>query len=149
MKKLITFSLLIFMSIFLSFTPKPEGLNYESLWSELKANDVQYPEIVFAQAVLESGHFKSIVCRNNNNLFGMKYPKVRETMATGSNRGYAIFPDWKASVQDYKLWQDRFLKRRNITNSNEYLIHLDKMYSETSGYSKMLKKIIKNFAHLS
>jgi uncharacterized FlgJ-related protein len=149
MKKLITLSLLITMSILFGFTPKPEGLNYQSLWSELKANDIQYPEIVFAQAILESGHFKSVVCRTNNNLFGMKYPKVRKSMATGSRRGYAIFPDWKASVQDYKLWQDRFLKRRSITNSKEYLMHLDRMYSETRGYSAMLKKIIKDFSYLS
>ena len=148
MKKIITICLIGIFSIFLSFTTEIDKPNYELLWSELKANDVKFPEIVFAQAVLESGHFKSFIFRTNNNLFGMRYPRVRETLATGAKSGYAVFSDWKSSVKDYKLWQERFIKRRGIDTKSEYLTELDKVYSESNGYSAKLKKIIKNFEYL-
>jgi len=148
MKKIITICLIGIFSIFLSFTTKIDKPNYELLWSELKANDVKFPEIVFAQAVLESGHFKSFIFRTNNNLFGMRYPKVRETLATGAKSGYAVFSDWQSSVKDYKLWQDRFIQKRGIDTKAEYLTELDKVYSESNGYSAKLKKIIKNFEYL-
>jgi uncharacterized FlgJ-related protein len=151
MKKIITVCLLVLPLLFTSFAannPQNTPPNYELLWSELIANGIKYPEVVFAQAVLESGHFKSTVFKSNNNLFGMKYPKVRETLATGSNRGYATFYSWKDSVKDYKMWQDRFIQKRSISNRNEYLIYLDKIYCQTTGYSTLLKRIIKKFDYL-
>src|SRR6187402_1570007 len=34
--------------------------------------NIKFPNIVLAQAELESGHFKSVMFKENNNLFGMK-----------------------------------------------------------------------------
>lgn len=157
MKTIKLICLFAILSLSLGFKPmsdkvetKTESqlLNYESLWQELKQSNVKWPEVVFAQAVLESGHFKSIVCRKNNNLFGMRFPVKRETIAKGKNMGYATYTSWQHSVQDYKLWQDYLLSRKDIPNRVSYFILLDRIYSETPGYSNKLKQIINNFSYL-
>ena len=53
-------------------TPKPEFFYKtpeEGLIEALDYYEIQYPEIVYAQALLETGHFKSSACINDNNLF--------------------------------------------------------------------------------
>lgn len=50
---------------FFSQTPK-EGLKEALSYYNLKHKD-----IVYAQAILETGHFKSDICLKNNNLFGL------------------------------------------------------------------------------
>jgi flagellum-specific peptidoglycan hydrolase FlgJ len=101
---------------------------------------IKHPEIVLAQAKLESGRFKSRIFRENHNLFGMKLPKIRKTLATGKNRGYATFKDWKSSVNDYKLWQDRMIKKGKT--KAEYYTYLQKNYAENEQYVIILKKIV-------
>ena len=50
----------------------------------------KHPEIVTAQAILETGHFKSYSCKTRHNLFGLKY-----------NHKYLIFDHWKESCDAY------------------------------------------------
>ena len=68
---------------FFSQTPK-EGLEEALSYYGLKHKD-----IVYAQAVLETGHFKSDLCLNGNNLFGSYHSK---------NHRYSTFHHWKACV---------------------------------------------------
>lgn len=49
-------------------------LTIPNLLAEIKKNGIKYPKIVLAQAILETGWFKSSVCRNKHNLFGLTYP---------------------------------------------------------------------------
>ena len=49
------------------FNQSPE----EGLVEALDYYEIQFPEIVYAQALLETGHFSSSVCKNYNNLFGL------------------------------------------------------------------------------
>jgi uncharacterized FlgJ-related protein len=118
-------------------------VNYESLYQEIVRNHIEYPEIVWAQAILESGNFKSEVFNSNKNLFGMKFPRRRTTTSIGSNRGYARYESWEESVKDYKLYQTHYFKDRKI-NRSQYFIHLNRVYCEIgSSYSDRVKKIIK------
>lgn len=54
---------------------------------------LQYPEIVTAQSVLETGHYKSRLCRKSNNLFGLYDSKKRR---------YREYKSWQESVKAYK-----------------------------------------------
>jgi flagellum-specific peptidoglycan hydrolase FlgJ len=104
--------------------------------------EIKYPEIVFAQAILETGHFKSSNLKSSNNLFGMMMPNVRETVAIKKNeRGFAVYETWMHSVQDYKLYQDYTMRKKNMTRS-QYLSFIDRKYSESRGYAKKLRSII-------
>lgn len=100
---------------------------------------LEHPYIVFAQAVEESGHFKSEIFQENNNLFGMKMPWNRATTAIGINRGHAVYTSWRQSVIDYAFFQMSYM--RGLTRE-EYLSKLSKSYAENKKYVANLKRII-------
>ena len=76
------------------FGTKPDKeLNIENLMATLRQFDVKFPQIVAAQALLETGYFTSRVCLENNNLFGLRRP---------SNGSYYTFNSWEESVKAYK-----------------------------------------------
>ena len=149
MKKLII--LLLIFSSFLSHTKAEKDsslLTKENLWLTIKEMDIVYPEIAFAQAILETGHFQSQNCKEANNLFGMMMPNVRETVAIKKNsRGFAVYETWVQSVQDYQLYQSYMMKKKKMTRS-QYLNFIDKKYSESRGYAKLLKKIIQRHKNI-
>ena len=66
---------------------------------------VDKPAIAFAQARLETGDFTSRIWIENNNLFGMKPPKVRDNYVSGVNRNFAVYRHWFYSVLDYSEMQ--------------------------------------------
>lgn len=101
---------------------------------------VEHPEIVYAQAILETGSFSSNIFKENNNLFGMKTPRVRPTTAIGTHRGHAKYKSWQDSVRDYALWQEYYKsKGYDIT---KYDIFLKKFNSKPS-YINRVKYIVK------
>lgn len=125
-----------------SFTTYDE-ISYQNLYSKILECDIKFPDIVFAQAVLETGHFRSKLFQNANNLFGMKLPNKRETVAVGkTSGGYAKFESWESSVYDYSLWQNYVISKKGSLSREQYLNMLDKIYSESKGYSKKVIKII-------
>lgn len=125
-----------------SFTTD-DKINYQNLYLKILECNIKFPDIVFAQAVLETGHFRSKLFQNANNLFGMKLPKKRETVAVGkTSSGYATFESWESSVYDYSLWQNNILAKKGDLSRKQYLTMLDKMYSKSKGYSKKVTKII-------
>jgi uncharacterized FlgJ-related protein len=150
MKKLVLATIAIVFVLICSFsfpTKKKnlDELNKENLWYVIKRLDIKHPEVVFAQALLESGNFTSKVCKIHNNLFGMKFPGKRETVAIGKSKsGYAKYSSWIESVEDYALYQDYiFLKKKKEFGKIEYFTYLDKTYAEGANYSIKLKRIIK------
>ena len=61
--------------MYLRFGTKPDRkLNIENLLAVLQQYGVKFPQIVAAQALLETGYFTSRVCLENNNLFGLRCP---------------------------------------------------------------------------
>jgi hypothetical protein len=120
-------------------------LSYNSLYKKIVSIGIDYPEIAWAQAVLESGHFNSPIFRSNNNLFGMRFPKKRETVAIKEKKGFSAYSDWNKSVEDYKMYQDYIFKDKQISKEKYYDL-LDRSYSESGkSYSNKLKCIIKKY----
>jgi uncharacterized FlgJ-related protein len=142
MKKTILLTALMFMFIGWKRKPETPNLNTANLWSVIQMLDIKYPDLVYAQALLESGHFSSKHCKVNNNLFGMKFPRFRKTLAIGKGSGgYAIYKNWIASVKDYAIFQDNLFKKKEM-NKKQFTQFLDHKYCESTGYVAKLTKII-------
>jgi len=122
-------------------------INQENEFSEVKLKEyiiglnIKFPHIVFAQAKLESGYFKSTIFKENNNLFGMRVASRRPTTNKGENRGHAVFDTWKESVLDYAFYQARFLG--DIKTEGEYIQYLKANYAEDPGYVDKVIKLSK------
>jgi flagellum-specific peptidoglycan hydrolase FlgJ len=134
--------LLLWISLF-AFRADEIKLNKVNLWNTIQESGIQYPDIVYAQAILESGNLKSKLVKRNNNLFGMRKPSKRKTTAVGIKSKYAVYTHWTSSVHDYKLWQ-QYLFRKKMMSRKQYLSYIQKRYSETPNYVSRVLKIIKN-----
>lgn len=137
MKKLILLVLLATTMFASARTP-----NQREVYEELVRLDVKFPDIVLAQTILESGNFSSKVAKQNNNLFGMRMPKVRETTAIGQRYGYARYYNWKDSVKDYKLWQEALLKKYPNMTRGQYKSYINRIYSTGKNYISKINLII-------
>lgn len=105
-------------------------LSKENLYSELVAQEIDYPEIVLAQALLETDNFKSYSCRVRNNLFGL----MRK------DGTYMEFDHWTNSVHAYKRYIQKYKEA-----PNDYYKYLNDLgYAEDSIYIIRIKEIIKN-----
>lgn len=117
-------------------------ISKENLWKEILEAGIKFPEYVFAQALLESGTFTSRVFKMNSNLFGMKVPKKRETVAVNkTSSGYAKYPHWTESVQDYLLFQNHIMVKYNT--KEKYIAYLSTRYAETDDYVSRLHRVMK------
>lgn len=105
-----------------------EGLSIISLYNELLKNNIKHPKIVLAQAILETGWFKSPVCRNKGNLFGLTNPRTGD---------YYEFDHWIESVIAYRD------KVQYKYKGGNYLLWLRKIgYAEDPGYVSALVRIL-------
>lgn len=120
------------------YVAEPKDFDEEKLARYLVELNVAHPEIVFAQAVVESGNFKSKIFQENNNMFGMKEARVRSHTALGTNRGHAVYRNWKECVIDYALYQSRYLPK---LSRKEYLEYLGARYAEDPGYKNKIEKL--------
>lgn len=116
-------------------------IKLELLYFEILSNEIEHPDIVFAQAILESGYMTSKIFYENNNLFGMRMPRVRSSIALYENKGYAAYDCWDSSIKDYKIFQD-FLFRKKKKTRDEYFNYLGRIYAEDSNYVLFVKQII-------
>ena len=115
-----------------------QEISTERVLTLLNTLNVEHPHIVFAQMRLESGNFKSALAKNNDNFFGMKYPRQRATVAQGVDGGYAYYRSWSYSVLDYAIWQRRYAS--GLTE-DEYLEMLSEKYAEDKAYVRKVKSI--------
>lgn len=112
----------------------------DSVYMYILSLNIQHADIVLKQALYETGHFTSKICKENNNLFGMKVAKQRPTTATGEQYNHAKYDSWQQSVIDYAIWQTKYC--HNLTE-NEYLQYLQRVYSTNKKYVSILKHIKK------
>ena len=104
-------------------------LTIPNLYAEIKKNNIKYPKIVLAQAILETGWFKSAVCRNKNNLFGLTNPRTKT---------YYEFDHWTESVTAYRT------KVQYKYKGGNYLLWLrDIGYAEDKGYIQAVIRVLK------
>jgi uncharacterized FlgJ-related protein len=118
----------------------PEKFSKAALYSFILSLGIKYPEIVYAQAKIETGNFHSKLFRESFNLFGMKHSSKHKSVSTGLKNGYNVYNSWKASVIDYKLWQDRMIHK--INNEQAYLFYLQEHYADSGeAYITLIKKM--------
>lgn len=117
-----------------------EDFSEEILIEYLKTTNIKFPEVVLAQAKLETGNFTSKLFLTLNNLFGMKRAYIRPSSSLKDSLGYAKFEDWRFSVLDYALYQSYFLKQ--YKNKEEYLEAIGRSYAEDKLYVAKLNKIM-------
>ena len=107
------------------------ALTIPNLYKEIIRNGILYPKIVLAQAILETGWFRSSVCRNKHNLFGLTNPR------TGK---YYEFNHWTESVRAY------YTKVQYKYKGGNYLLWLDEIgYAESPNYILEIIKVIYDF----
>jgi hypothetical protein len=104
-------------------------LTIPNIYKEIIRNGILYPKIVLAQAILETGWFRSSVCRNKHNLFGLTNPH------TGK---YYEFNHWTESVRAY------YTKVQYKYKGGNYLLWLDEIgYAEDPNYLVEIISILK------
>jgi uncharacterized FlgJ-related protein len=116
------------------------GFSEQKLIEKIGQLNFRYPHIILAQAKLESGHFKSTIFLENNNMFGMKEAKLRANLAKGTNRGHAYYNTWQDCILDYALYYSTYLS--DIRTEGEYFEYLRQNYAEDPTYVQRLKQII-------
>ena len=124
-------------------------LTKRGLYEQIIKYGIKFPDIVFVQAILESGEFTSKLFKSANNLFGMKVPSKRESAKIGvTQSGYSKYEDWRYSVYDYSLWQDHMLKTRDDITKKQYFALLGRVYAEDPQYVNKLKRRISEYNHI-
>lgn len=106
------------------FNQSPE----EGLIEALDYYGIQYPEIVYAQALLETGHFSSSVCKNYNNLFGLYNSKIKD---------YYSFEHWSDSVKAYR----DFVQYKYKGNTDYYTFLVNLPYATDPDYIRKIKQL--------
>ena len=103
-----------------------QSLNDSIVMAELIKQEIQHPEIVLAQAKLETGNYTSVLCKKHGNLFGLN-----------SSKGYRKYTNWKESVTAYKkLIQSKY-------KGGDYYAFLCRIrYASDKNYISKLKKIV-------
>lgn len=102
----------------------------DGLREALEFYGIHHPDIVYAQAVLETGNFKSQGCIKDNNLFGL-YDSKRKR--------YHSFDSWVMSVIKYKEWI-----QRRYRPPEDYYHFLERIgYAKDKRYISKLKKIVR------
>lgn len=61
-------------------------------------------KMITAQSAHETGNFTSPLFIEQNNLFGMRHPRVRKTFSTGEKNYHAVFKSVSDSIADYKIY---------------------------------------------
>ena len=104
-------------------------LTIPNLYKEIIRNGILYPKIVLAQAILETGWFRSSVCRNKHNLFGLTNPH------TGK---YYKFNHWTESVRAY------YTKVQYKYKGGNYLLWLEDIgYAEDPKYIIAVENVLR------
>lgn len=114
--------------------------NKSDLYKFMKKSKVKFPELVWAQAMLESSWMSAPVFNRANNLFGMKKSGQRPNLQIHlANDQYSHYKTIEYCVIDYCLHQAYVLKVQNIKSESGYLSRLNETkYAESGGYTKKI-----------
>ena len=123
------------------YIEKSEPINVLLTWSNIDAYilkiDIKEPEKVKAQIRHETGNLTSYFCLKQNNLFGMRFAPLRKTTAVKESNRMAVYRSWQESLQDYKIWQDKYY------HGGDYYQFLERIgYATDPWYLFKLKKLL-------
>lgn len=110
-----------------SVTKDSRELNIYNIIEVMNEVGVSNQLFVLAQAVVETGHFKSRICRENHNLFGLRNPRTH-------------------SFYRYKRWEDSVVAYRDLVQykykGGNYLVFLKRIgYAEEPHYIYTVAKV--------
>ena len=111
---------------FLEETP-----NVERLFKACDYYGIKHPEVVVAQALLESGFFRSDLCIDHHNLFGLYNSYVDD---------YYHFDHWTESVKAYR---DKVQYKYDDGDYYEWLQELG--YAKDTLYIPKVKNLVKKY----
>lgn len=102
-----------------------KGQTIAEVRAEIIRQGIPHAEIVLAQARLETGNFKSRVCREKHNIFGIR-----------AGKRYKSYRNWRECVADYK-------KRISSRYRNgDYYAFLRRIgYAEDRAYEAKVRRI--------
>ena len=134
------------------FAIKPSNShpNSDTVWKFIQKCKPWYPEIIMAQAQLESGCGTSEIAKKANNLFGMRTIDQNKstrptTQIPGMDyNGYGVYTCWEMSVIDRILWE----LHRNAHKKPEYRKYIDRLsvYAEAEEYLEKVERISKKYS---
>lgn len=112
------------------------------LLEALSFYNVRNPKVVYAQAILETGYFKSKVCNVNNNLFGLY---------DSNKKDYFKFNHWSESILFYKkCFQNDESEHLSDEAYLDYLLEVrhyigkNASHFEKTNYKNKVRSIMKN-----
>ena len=108
-----------------------DSITIERLYEACAYYEIQHPDIVVAQAILETGFFKSDLCLKQHNLFGLFNSRTMD---------FYSFNHWTESVKAYR---DKVQYRYQDGDYYDWLERIG--YAEDSLYVSKLKNIRTNY----
>lgn len=100
----------------------------DSIYYVMGMQGIHHQDIVYAQAVLETGNFKASIFTKKQNLFGLR-----------GRKGYYSFNHWSESI---KMYKEKIQSR--YKEGEDYYHFLKRIhYAENPNYTKSLKKLVK------
>ena len=127
-----------------------EKLSVQAIYELAKKAGAYYPEVIAAQAIIESGLGNSNVYKNTNNLYGMKIVNSNGRLTTQSKNktynGYGVYHNWQMSTIDRVLYDVAIFKNKPTTRQ-EYINKLSKIYcKETPSYAEHIYKVLSSMS---
>ena len=112
----------------------------EKFINKIKQLNLNYPYIIYAQAMLESGNFTSKIFKENNNMFGMKQARVRINLAKSTQYNHAYFETWEDCLLDFAFHRATYFSK--LKTEQDYYNYLGKYYAEDPSYVGKLKSMV-------
>lgn len=102
------------------------------LMEALEYYNVKHKDIVWAQAVLETGYFRSRILREYNNLFGLYNSRIGD---------FYRFDHWSESILGYL----KYIQYRYKPPNDYYQFLIEIGYAEDPHYISKLKNIVRKY----
>jgi hypothetical protein len=102
-------------------------LTDSAITKELTQLGCMLPNVALAQFKVETGHFKSSICRENKNIAGIRNSASK--LSKGLNRGHNVYSTYRDCLRDY------------VRIQNKYLKNIDGRYAEAKDYTEKLTKV--------
>ena len=128
---LLAIILMILMSVGKCIAQEPHAGVFEMI----KAHNIKHPEIVYHQALLESGNFNPNLNSSwvhYNNPFGFR---LSSQITSTNSKGYITFDNLEHAVEYYKSYQDKY-----YTGGDYYQFLINMGYAQSPNYITNLKQ---------
>jgi hypothetical protein len=102
-------------------------LTDSAITKELTQLGCMLPNVALAQFKVETGHFRSAICRENKNIAGIRNSASK--LSKGLSRGHNVYSTYRDCLRDY------------VRIQNKYLKNIEGKYAEAKDYTEQLSKV--------